>query len=177
MVKHKKIEPLVSEELIRKVKELGNLSKQEKAKACGYYSITKNGLERVNMKQFLNALIDAEGIELDGNGKANKQETSNTIPITEQSSRSTDSNKVITVIRVNQPTAKPLILSQPVQQPEVQPVQQLEIQQPEVQQIEIQPEQPEPLDLLESLVEPPRNESVYGSGWSLAELMNEFGGR
>ena len=29
----KKIEPLVGEELLRKVKELGNLSKEEKAKA------------------------------------------------------------------------------------------------------------------------------------------------
>ena len=41
-------------------------SKEEKAKACGYYAITKNGLERVNMMKFLNALIDAEGIDLDG---------------------------------------------------------------------------------------------------------------
>ena len=65
----KKIEPLAGEELINKVKELGNLSKEEKAKACGYYTTTKNGVERVNMMQFLNALIDAEGIELDGNGK------------------------------------------------------------------------------------------------------------
>jgi hypothetical protein len=63
--KQKKIEPLVGEELVRKVKELENLSKEEKAKACGYYTVTKNGIERVNMMQFLNALIDAEGIELD----------------------------------------------------------------------------------------------------------------
>lgn len=67
----KKIEPLTGEQLIHKVKELGNSSKEEKAKACGYYTVTKNGVERVNMMQFLNALIDAEGIELDGNGKAN----------------------------------------------------------------------------------------------------------
>lgn len=66
----KKIEPLNGEELINKVKELGNLSKEEKAKACGYYTNTKNGVERVNMMQFLNALIDAEGIELDGISKA-----------------------------------------------------------------------------------------------------------
>jgi len=66
----KKFEPLAGEELIQKVKELENLSKSEKAKACGYYTVTKNGLERVNMMQFLNALIDAEGIDLD-----NKQST------------------------------------------------------------------------------------------------------
>ena len=69
--KQKKIEPLTGEELIHKVKELENLSKEGKAKACGYHSVTKNGVERVNMMQFLNALIDAEGIELDptANGK------------------------------------------------------------------------------------------------------------
>ena len=67
----KKIEPLTGEELIQKVKELENLSKEEKAKACGYYIVAKNGIERVNMMQFLNALMDAEGIELDGAAKTN----------------------------------------------------------------------------------------------------------
>lgn len=57
--------PLTGEALLQKVKELGNLSKEEKAKACGYSAMTKNGLERVNMMKFLNALIDAEGIRLD----------------------------------------------------------------------------------------------------------------
>ncbi len=61
----KKVEPLLGEELLKKVKELENISKEEKAKACGYYTITKNGIERVNMMKFLNALIDAEGIQLD----------------------------------------------------------------------------------------------------------------
>ena len=57
--------------LIKKVKELGNLSKEEKARACGYYTVTKNGVERVNMMKFLNALIDAEGIELDSKVSSN----------------------------------------------------------------------------------------------------------
>ncbi len=65
-----KIKPLAGEELIHKVKELGNLSKEEKAKVCGYYMTTKNGLERVNMMQFLNALIEAEDIDLDGKASA-----------------------------------------------------------------------------------------------------------
>ena len=69
--KKKKIEPLTGEDLLIKVKELGNLSKEEKAKACGYYTVTKNGIERVNMMKFLNALIDAEGIELDSISGAN----------------------------------------------------------------------------------------------------------
>jgi hypothetical protein len=71
MPKQKKIEPLVGEELLKKVKELESLSKEEKAKQCGYYTVTKNGIERVNMMKFLNALIDAEGIQLDTSSNAN----------------------------------------------------------------------------------------------------------
>jgi hypothetical protein len=58
-------QPLIGSTLIDKVKEMGNLSKEGKARECGYYTVTKNGVERVNMMKFLNALIDAEGIELD----------------------------------------------------------------------------------------------------------------
>lgn len=71
MTKKKKIEPLTGEALLKKVKELEHLSKEEKAKECGYYTLTKNGVERVNMMKFLNALIDAEGIELDGKQNGN----------------------------------------------------------------------------------------------------------
>ncbi len=56
MPKLKKIEPLLGEELLKKVKELENESKEDKAKKCGYYTVTKNGIERVNMMKFLNAL-------------------------------------------------------------------------------------------------------------------------
>ena len=65
MAKVTQPQPLVGSTLIDKVKQLGNLSKEEKARECGYYTVTKNGVERVNMMKFLNALIDAEGIELD----------------------------------------------------------------------------------------------------------------
>lgn len=65
MIKKNQPQPLTGADLVRKVKELGNLSKEEKARACGYYTLTKNNVERVNMMKFLNALIDAEGIELD----------------------------------------------------------------------------------------------------------------
>lgn len=71
MPKQKKIEPLVGDELLRKVKELEAESKEDKAKQCGYYTVTKNGIERVNMMKFLNALIDAEGIQLDSTPSAN----------------------------------------------------------------------------------------------------------
>jgi hypothetical protein len=71
MAKQKKIEPLLGDDLLKKVKELENLSKEDKAKKCGYYTVTKNGIERVNMMKFLNALIDAEGIQLDTTSGAN----------------------------------------------------------------------------------------------------------
>jgi hypothetical protein len=66
MTKKKKIEPLTGAALLAKVKELEHLSKEDKAKECGYYTVTKNGVERVNMMKFLNALIEANEIELDG---------------------------------------------------------------------------------------------------------------
>ena len=70
------VEPLTGKALLKKVKDLEHLSKEDKAKACGYYTVTKNGVERVNMMKFLNALIDAEGIQLDstqsGNGRGGR---------------------------------------------------------------------------------------------------------
>jgi hypothetical protein len=69
MTKKRKSEPLTGEALLKKVKELDNLDKEEKARACGYYTITKSGAERVSMMKFLNALIDAEGIQLDGKAR------------------------------------------------------------------------------------------------------------
>lgn len=61
----KKIQPLTGKELLKKVKKLGNVSREEKAIECGYYNPTDNGQKRVSMVKFLNALIEAEGISLD----------------------------------------------------------------------------------------------------------------
>lgn len=63
--------PLTGQALVDQVKKLANKSKEEKARACGYYTVTKNGLERVNMMKFLNALIDAEGINIDSQQSEN----------------------------------------------------------------------------------------------------------
>ncbi len=75
-----------------------------------------------------------------------------------------DSNKIVKVKYLNKSIEKPESLSQPAKQALVE--------QPEIGQ----PEQLEPVVPLEFLAEPTRDESVYGSGWSLATLMNEFGG-
>ncbi|MBW4482921.1 MAG: AbrB family transcriptional regulator [Tildeniella torsiva UHER 1998/13D] len=70
------VEPLIGQELLQKVKDLDDLSKEDKAKACGYYTLTKAGNPRVNMMKFLNALLEAEGIQFDsvqnGNGRGGR---------------------------------------------------------------------------------------------------------
>lgn len=71
MIKKKASEPLTGEALLVRVKQLEHLAKEGKAKECGYYTITKNGLERVNMMKFYNALLEAQEIELDGKPSGN----------------------------------------------------------------------------------------------------------
>jgi len=58
-------EPLTGKDLLKKVKKMGNASREEKAIECGYYTFADNGQKRVSMVKFLNALIEAEGISLD----------------------------------------------------------------------------------------------------------------
>lgn len=72
----KKNEPLTGSDLLKRVKDLNSLSAEDKAKECGYFTITKDGSERVSMMKFMNALLEAEGIELDsrsnGNGRGGR---------------------------------------------------------------------------------------------------------
>ena len=58
-------QPLTGDELLAKVQELGDIPKEDKAKACGYITETKKGQERVNMMKFYNELMKAQGIDLD----------------------------------------------------------------------------------------------------------------
>ena len=62
---NKKKQALLGKELLKKVKKLGNVSREEKAIQCGYYTLNDQGQKRVSMVKFLNALIEAEGISLD----------------------------------------------------------------------------------------------------------------
>ncbi len=55
---------LTGKALLQKVKDLDHLSRREKAKECGYYTLTKDGGVRVNIGEFLNAVIEANGIAL-----------------------------------------------------------------------------------------------------------------
>lgn len=67
--------PLTGKTLLAKVKELSNLPRRERAKQCGYYTVTKNNQVRVNLTDFYDALLSARGIPLspeapkDGRGR------------------------------------------------------------------------------------------------------------
>ncbi len=78
------------------------------------------------------------------------------------------SNTFIKIKHPTKPTPQLQDLPQIDEQPEVKPAQSLEIE---------QPEQPAPIVQLESLAETAPDESVFGCGWSLTELLNEFSGR
>jgi AbrB-like transcriptional regulator len=67
--------PLVGKALLQKLKELQHLSRREKARQCGYRTVTKNSQTRVNIGEFLNAILEAKGVSLssesgkDGRGR------------------------------------------------------------------------------------------------------------
>jgi hypothetical protein len=61
---------LTGSELLAKVKELGDASKSELVRECGYVSTKKDGSERLNFTAFYEALLEAKGMTLgDGGGK------------------------------------------------------------------------------------------------------------
>ena len=61
---------LTGSDLLAKVKELGDVSKSDLVRACGYVSTKKNGTERLNFTAFYEALLEAKGINLGDAGVA-----------------------------------------------------------------------------------------------------------
>ncbi len=61
---------LTGSDLLTKVKELGDVSKSDLVRACGYVSNKKNGSERLNFTAFYEALLDAKGVNLGSTGDA-----------------------------------------------------------------------------------------------------------
>jgi len=59
---------LTGQELLSKVKEMGDAPKTELATACGYVSKKKDGSDRVNFTAFYEALLNAKGIDLGSGG-------------------------------------------------------------------------------------------------------------
>jgi hypothetical protein len=61
---------LTGSDLLAKVKELGDASKSELVRQCGYVSSKKDGSERLNFTAFYEALLEAKGMTLgDAGGK------------------------------------------------------------------------------------------------------------
>ena len=61
---------LTGSDLLAKIKELGDASKSELVRACGYVSTKKDGAERLNFTAFYEALLEAKGMTLgDAGGK------------------------------------------------------------------------------------------------------------
>jgi hypothetical protein len=55
---------LTGSDLLAKVKELGDASRSELVRECGYVSIKKDGGERLNFTAFYEALLEAKGMSL-----------------------------------------------------------------------------------------------------------------
>ncbi len=61
-------------ELLSKVRELGDVSKSELVRSCGYVSTKKDGSERLNFTAFYEALLEAKGVSIgDGGGKGSSK--------------------------------------------------------------------------------------------------------
>jgi len=61
-------------ELLARVKELGEVTKAELVRGCGYASTGKDGRERLNMTAFYEALLAAKGVSLLGeNGHSGRK--------------------------------------------------------------------------------------------------------
>ena len=59
---------LIGSDLLSKVKELGDASKSDLVRSCGYVSTKKDGTERLNFTAFYEALLEAKGVSLGENG-------------------------------------------------------------------------------------------------------------
>jgi hypothetical protein len=55
---------LTGPDLLAKVKELGEASKSDLVRSCGYVSSKKDGSERLNYTAFYEALLEAKGMSL-----------------------------------------------------------------------------------------------------------------
>ncbi len=70
---------LTGTDLLAKVKLLGDASKSELVRECGYVSTKKDGSERLNFTAFYEALLEAKGLSLGmdntgrGTGKAGRK--------------------------------------------------------------------------------------------------------
>ena len=65
--------PLTGQALLEQIKNLEAFTREEKARRCGYSSLNADGSERLHMVKFMNALLEAEGIDVDGQGSSSRK--------------------------------------------------------------------------------------------------------
>jgi AbrB-like transcriptional regulator len=65
MAKKVHAEPLTGKALLQKLKEISHLSRREKARECGYFTVIKDDQIRISSGEFMNAVLAAKGISLD----------------------------------------------------------------------------------------------------------------
>ena len=63
---------LTGSDLLAKVKDLGDVSKSDLVKECGYVSSKKDGSDRLNFTAFYESLLEAKGVSLGGEGGVGK---------------------------------------------------------------------------------------------------------
>ncbi|MEB3208675.1 MAG: AbrB family transcriptional regulator [Synechococcus sp.] len=63
---------LTGSDLLAKVKELGDVSKSDLVRACGYVSHKRDGSERLNFTAFYEALLNAKGVDFGATAKNSK---------------------------------------------------------------------------------------------------------
>ncbi|MEB3264713.1 MAG: AbrB family transcriptional regulator [Synechococcus sp.] len=63
---------LTGADLLSKVKEMGDASKSDLVRACGYVSHKKDGTERLNFTAFYEALLNAKGVDLGSSTKVGR---------------------------------------------------------------------------------------------------------
>ena len=59
---------LTGADLLARLKELGDASKSDLVRGCGYVSTKKDGTERLNFTAFYEALLEAKGMNLGAGG-------------------------------------------------------------------------------------------------------------
>ncbi|NJM74885.1 MAG: AbrB family transcriptional regulator [Acaryochloridaceae cyanobacterium RU_4_10] len=58
--------PLTGKTLLQKLKDIPHLSRTEKARECGYFSVGKSEKPRASIGAFMSAVLAAKGVSLDG---------------------------------------------------------------------------------------------------------------
>lgn len=89
------IEPLTGPALLAKIKELGDVSKSELVRSCGYYSTKSDGSERLNFTGFYEALLEAKGANIAQEEEVDKEKNE------ENLNQSSDANTQIDFKKFN----------------------------------------------------------------------------